>query len=86
MGVELKSKFDTTFGKLFIGDDLISSVMPRSCVNSSHVLAHCPGGPLLETPGWNVGKVQFFLEVTFTLTVNAAPKLTLSRFLPLCTG
>ena len=68
VGVELKSKFGTKFGKLFIGDYLIGSVTTRSSVNSSHVLAHWPGGPLWETPDWNVGKVQFFLEATFTFT------------------
>ena len=68
VGVELTSKFVTKFGKLFIGDDPIGPVTTRSSVTSSHVLAHWPAGPLRETPDWNVGKMQFFLEATFTLT------------------
>ena len=65
--IALKSKFAFKFGKLFIGNDLIGSEMPRSSVSSSLILAHWPGGPLCETPDWNVGKVHFFLEATFSL-------------------
>ena len=72
VGVELKSKFGLKFGKLLIGDDLIGSVMPRSSVNSSHILSHWPSGSLCETPDWNVGKVQYFLEATFTLAEGSS--------------
>lgn len=46
--------------------------MPRSSVNSSHVLAHWPGGPLCKIPDWNVGEVQFFLEATFTFAESSS--------------
>ena len=57
--IALKSKFAFKFGKLFIGNDLIGPVMPRSSVSSSLILAHWPGGPLCETPDWNVEKYIF---------------------------
>lgn len=65
-GVTLKSKFSLKFGKLMIGDDLIGSALPNCSLNSSVILAYWPGSLLSGDVDFNVGKVQYYLDVTFT--------------------
>ena len=71
-GVTLKSKFSLKFGKLMIGDDLIGSALPNCSLNSSVILAYWPGSLLSGDVDFNVGKVQYYLDVTFTHTQTTA--------------
>ena len=62
-GTELKSRFYIKFRKLLIGDDIVGSSMYKASATSTLIMAYWPS-VLCTIPDWNVGEVQYFLEIT----------------------
>ena len=62
-GTELKSRFYIKFRKLLFGDDIVGSSMYKASATSTLIMAYWPS-VLCTIPDWNVGEVQYFLEIT----------------------